>query len=145
MTGDLMDKGEGERLESTRRRKFWLVVGLLLGSGFIAGLIGGAVIGIQQPGTVSPLSPPLAYAAIGLVLAIFYAGTWAYFRVVDEVDLLDNLWGSTAAFYAYTTLFPAWYVLNRAGVAEAPDQEAIFIASCAAGLLAYLYRKWRAR
>ena len=58
---------------------------------------------------------------MALSLAAFAYGTWRFVKVIDEVELVDNLWGSTAGYYVYAALFPMWWALAKGGVvAESP-------------------------
>ncbi|QIK96244.1 hypothetical protein G7076_07095 [Sphingomonas sp. HDW15A] len=66
-------------------------------------------------------------------------------KTIDEVELADNLWGSTVSYYAYAVLFPSWWVLGRADITPEPNHWIIFFVSLAAGMAVYGYRKWRAR
>lgn len=148
MTGVTMDKGEGERLERQRRRKFWSVIGVLLLTGAVTGFFAG-LAGSQRDATPDAIFEALpAGVVIGFLafaIATFTYGCWAFVKAIDEVELTDNLWGSTASYYAYAVLFPSWWVLGQAGLAPQPNHWAIFLASLAAGLAVYGYRKWRAR
>lgn len=68
-----------------------------------------------------------------------------FWRIIGFVELADNLWGSTAGYYAYSVLFPSWWVLGQAEITTEPNHWAIFFLSLAAGSAVYVYRKWRAR
>ncbi len=148
MMGAMMDKGEGERLESGRRRRYWTVLG---GLGLVGGVVGfifgfaGGYHGLPIDQTASALPDGVVVALIAFAVAGFTYGCWAFIKTIDEVDLADNLWGSTASYYGYAVTFPSWWALGQAGITPAPDHWVIFFVSLAAGLAAYGYRKWRAR
>ena len=148
MMGEVMSKGEGELLEDGRRRKFWRVIGSI----FIAGMVLGAVIGfvaahndvpIEETFSALPDAVVIAFLAFGIVA--FTWGCWAFVKSIDEVELADNLWGSTASYYAYAVLFPSWWVLGQAGITVPPNHWLIFFLSLAAGMAVYGFRKWQAR
>ena len=148
MMGQAMDKGEGELLESRRRRRFWGVIAALTGLGMVLGF----VFGFASAHNEIPLEEAAAAIPDGLVIALvafaiagFTWGCWAFMKSIDEVELADNLWGSTASYYAYAVLFPSWWVLSQAGITAPPNHWLIFFLSLAAGLALYGYRKWRAR
>ena len=148
MMGEVMSNSEGERLEQERRRKFWRVVGLIFVSGMVFGGVMGFVgahneIPFDEAFTAMPDAAVIAFVVLGM--AAFTWGCWAFMRAIDEVELVDNLWGSTAGYYAYAMLFPAWWVLGQADIVAPPNHWAIFFLSLAAGGVVYLYRKWRAR
>ena len=146
MKGAHMERGEGERLHSARRRKFWVLIGGLAAIGAVAGFGTGFVEDNLING--GQIDPGLATAAsIGIVVVAILAawGSWRFFVTVDEVELADNLWGSLIGFYAYALLFPAWWALWKIGRAPEPDDWLIFGAAMVTATVAYLVRKWRAR
>lgn len=146
--GVVMDKGEGERLEQGRRRKFWTVIGLLLGAGAVTGFFAGyagAHQDLSPDGMLRAIPAGAVIAFLAIAIAAFSYGCWAFLKAIDEVELADNLWGSTASYYAYAVLFPSWWLLGQAEITPMPNHWAIFFISLAAGLAAYGYRKWRAR
>lgn len=146
--GSAMNTGDGERLERARRRRFWTVIALLsligLAIGFAFGFASGRrAMPLAQAGATLP--DGIVVALVAAAIAAFSYGCWAFLRAIDEVELADNLWGSTASFYAYAVLFPSWWVFGQAGITPPPAHWTIFFVSLAAGLLVYGYRKWRAR
>ena len=149
MTGVIMNNiGEGERLAARRRRLFWLSIGVLGIAGAIVGLATGYVAAHQEvaPGEIwSSLPKPLAVSIIAISFGLFVFGCWRFYKAIDEVELVDNLWGSTASYYVYATLFPLWWALNKADVVGEPDDWAIFFAALGGGGIAYVWRKWRGR
>jgi hypothetical protein len=147
MTGPIM-LGEGERAERLRRRKFWSAVGVTAVLGLPIGFVLGRAAG-RNGGSMSDAFAGLpATVTIGLLafaLAGFLWGCWLFYKSIDEVEIVDNLWGSTAGFYIYMILFPVWWVLWKAGVAGEPHDWIILASSLGFGTLVYFYRKWRAR
>lgn len=149
----MMDKlmtepGEGERMEARRRRLFWGSI-----AGFIVtGAVTGAIIGYGSASRdIAPdeiwtsLPQPLAMALVGASLIAFFYGCWRFYKTIDEVELVDNLWGSTASYYVYATLFPVWWVSAKVGVVPQPNDWAIYAIALGGGALIYVWRKWRAR
>ena len=148
MMGVAMQLGEGERLESRRRRQFWTVIGAIMAAGAATGFVTGFVAGhkeVPADQVWAAMPDGLAIAIVALALIAFNIGCWAFARAIDEVELADNLWGSTAGYYVYVMLFPAWWALGKAGVTSDPNHWLIFFAALAGGGIAYLWRKWRAR
>lgn len=145
MMGAMMD---GEQRHAQYRRRFWRTLG-------IAGLGGlpiGFAIGFGAGYTEGDFNAFWNWAPDWLVIAllVFAAatilyGSWRFYKSIDEVELLDNLWANSAAYGAYALLFPAWWVLGKTGIAPEPNHWLIFLAALGAGLVAYLGRKWRAR
>lgn len=146
MTGELpMERGEGERLYSERRKRFWRIIGGLLLLGFVTGIVGGYALRVSKEGAANwPAWAPMA-GSIAVVLVAFGVayGSWRFFTDVDEVEVADNLWGSLIGFYLYAILFPAWWALNKLGQVPEPRDWVIFISSMAAALVVYAYRKVR--
>ena len=149
MTGDAMTKmGEGERLEALRRRRFWTTIAILFAGGMIFGAFVGANAAMNKVeiddiwGTL-PTGAIIAVVALSLIA--FAYGTWRFVKVIDEVELVDNLWGSTAGYYVYAALFPAWWALAKGGVVGEPNDWLIYFAAMGGATAVYLHRKWRVR
>lgn len=141
-----MERGEGERLLADRRRRFWGWIIGLAAAGGVSGFVAGFVMGHEDAGLEAVTSLPDAtkFAIVALLIAIFSYGTWRFAREIDEVEMADNLWGSTAGYYAYAVLFPAWWLLWKMEALREPNGWAIFwVAFVAAGAV-YLWRKWQA-
>ena len=154
MADSTMEPGEGERLLAARRRRFWTIIAVMIASGALLGFFSGMYAGYTDAqrarGGTTALGPSdfpmlLRIAAVVAALLAFAAMTWWFARSVDELEIADNLWGSTAGFYAYAVLFPAWWALWRVEVTTAPHDWAIFAASLVVAGLVYLWRKWQAR
>ncbi len=146
MMGAAMETGEGERLEAARRRRFWRILGWLAFAGFVAGLVFGgtyAYLGSGSP-AVTVFPPVIIVAAVAVAMAGFLYGTWRFFASVDELELQDNLWASLIGFYVYSTVFPTWWLLWRAGVTGEPHDWAIFAVTLVTATAVYFWRKWRA-
>jgi Kef-type K+ transport system membrane component KefB len=139
--------GVGERLHDERRRKFWKLVSALAAAGAIGGFVFGFAVGYTEAGD-HPLSPTLRLAATAAVLLSVAGGayfSWRFFRTVDEVEVVDNLWGSLIGFYVYAFLFPAWWALHWLEAAPEPNDWIIFAAAIVSATAAYGVRKWRSR
>lgn len=154
MVKSTMDTGEGERLLAARRRRFWTIVALLVGTGALVGFFSGMYAGYtdaaRAEGGVAALGPSdfpfvLRIAAVAAAVLAFAALTWWFTVSVDELEIADNLWGSTAGLYAYSILFPAWWALWKLEVTSEPDDWIIFAASLIVAGIVYLWRKWRYR
>lgn len=139
--------GPGERLHAQRRRRFWGALAALA----VAGAITGAFSGFQAArhdtdlsGVWATLPPALVIGLVIVAIIAFSLGCLAFVRASDEVEIADNLWGSTASYYVYATLFPAWFVLHKAGIVGEPRDWTIFFVTLLAGLAVYGWRKLRA-
>lgn len=136
--------GEGERLHSQRRRRFWTILGGLFVIGGVAGFATGFIAGFNdaREGGAAGYATAGTIGVIVLVLGGAY-GSWKFFKSVDEVEIADNLWGSLVGLYVYALLFPAWWALNRLEQVPEPDDWAIFGISMLSAVVVYLYRKFR--
>ena len=144
----VMQMGDGELAHDARRRQFWRTLGLIGLVGMPVGFGIGFVAGFENTDLGVfwrriPDGAAIVIVALS-VLAIGY-GSWRFMKTIDEVELADNLWGSTAAYYIYALLFPAWWALAEAGVTSSPNHWLIFLAALLGGGAVYLARKWRAR
>lgn len=143
-----MQLGEGERLHEQRRKRFWWTLGIIAAASMPLGFAAGYASATQQSdvGVLWRTMPDgLAFAVVLGGLVLFTVACGYFMKAIDEVELLDNLWGSTAAYYVYATLFPAWWALAEAGVVGKPNGWVIYAVALAGGGLLYLWRKYRAR
>ena len=142
-----MRTGEGERLHSERRKRFWKIIGLLALAGGVGGFISGFVAGHADATNRELPEWMMSVAVAGIVVAVIAAvyGSYRFFVTVDEVEVADNLWGSLIGFYAYAFLFPAWWLLSEIGRAPEPNDWVIFAVAIFAALAAYAFRKWQQR
>ena len=134
--------GEGERLHSERRRRFWLTIGGLVLIGVVGGMVGSFVRRVGEGGDGSTTAWLAASAVIAVAIAALVA-SWKFFTNVDEVEVADNLWGSLVGFYAYATMLPVWWALSKLGLVSEPNHWTIYGASMFVAIVAYGYRKWR--
>jgi len=144
----MTERGEGERMEIRRRRRFWWTVAPVFASAATLGAFIGANgvrRGLSFDQVWSSLSVPVVAGLVARALLIFAYGTWRFVKVIDEVELVDNLWSSTASYYLYAMLFPAWWALAQANILPRPHDWAIYFSALAGGGLVYVWRKWRAR
>ena len=125
----------GELRLKQRRRTFirFALLGMAaaLGAGFALGWTLGADM----------MQPWLAILGMIALAALFAWFTVEYFRRIDELDLLDNLWASTVGAYFYALALPAWYLAHEAGAAPPIDHWLIYGATFTAVLIAYIARK----
>lgn len=138
--GSMAEPGEGERAEQTRSKRFWRTLAVLA----LAGAVIGALHSLLTGGDLSAGLP----ANWAIVLAAIWVGSltigsWYFHRMIDEVELRDNLWAGTVAVYAYCIAYPAWYFLWKGGVTPEPSHEALFIMTLLVMMAAYLAKKIR--
>ncbi len=149
MMGNGMDNlGEGERQAAQRRRLFWTSLGIIGIGAALVGLMTGYTAAhndIAIADIWAKLPRALAVAILVVALVGFTYGTWRFMMSIDEVELADNLWGSTASYYVYATLFPVWWALGKIGLMSEPNDWAIYLAALGGGGVIYLWRKWRVR
>ena len=149
MMGDSMTKlSEGEQLHAARRKRVWSTLGLIAIAAMPVGAFMGYGAARNRSGlgqTWQQLDPMIAGSIVTLALIVFVFATWRFLKAIDEVELVDNLWGSTASYYVYAMLFPAWWALGKVGIVAQPNDWAIYFAALAGGGIIYGWRKWRAR
>lgn len=148
MTGSEMIMADemrpGEARHRARRRAVWTTLGLLAGLGFVTGLL----TGFFEEELLAPdraVSPALAWAGVLALAGAVAAGSYYYYRQVDELELADNLWACLWGFYFYSLAFPAWWALEKLGAVSEPQDWTIYIATLATMTAAYGWRKLRHR
>ena len=139
MTNTNSAKLSGEEKLRAKRRRFIRYVALTC----LAFAVGGLVVGFASAAAEDAAIPPwILLPLIAASLVGFVVFSRNYFRRVDEVDLLDNLWASLIGMYFYIVAFPLWTLLDRVGYIGPPDHWLIWGATLALSMTAYLYRKF---
>ncbi|MEM7664540.1 MAG: hypothetical protein AAF250_01665 [Pseudomonadota bacterium] len=128
----------GEERLKTRRRSFWRYLVLAIVGFMIAGLVSGLSSSLFVVG-VFPIWIPLVVGVLVLVAMIYF--TWDYFRRVDELDLLDNLWAHLVGSYTAAFVFMGWYFLGELGLSGYPTAFGVICALLAGTFIAYGVRK----
>lgn len=126
-----------ERLKS-RRKSFWRYLGLAFLLSLLAGLASGFAGGMFQTGDLPIWVPILIFA---IVAAGFIWFTRDYFRRVDELDLMDNLWAHLIGFYGILIIFGGWYFLWELSLLGKPDALLVIIGGLLINFGAYGLRK----
>ncbi|MFN2100730.1 hypothetical protein [Altererythrobacter sp. MF3-039] len=126
-----------QRLKSRRNRFFrFCAIGF-----FGAGLVG-FFSGYAADSVADGSFPPWALVVfVALAVAGFVWFSWDYFRRVDELDVMDNLWAGMIGLYFYIVAFPVWHVFYDAGVLSQPHQWTLYLATLAVSMGTYLLRK----
>ena len=141
-------KMDGEELHEKHRRRFWRTLGIAVVAGMPIGIAAGFGAGLSKGDYEffwSWAPDWLVLLLLSFSVATILYGSWKFMGSIDEVELQDNLWGSFVAYGAYVLLFPAWWVLGKAGITTEPNHWAIFLIVLTIGFGYYLWRKWRAR
>ncbi len=138
MTDKIDPATTGEARLKARSRRFWSFCALGFGVAVVIGVVTGTAGALYQAGS---LPGWLIYAFWGLTLAAFGWFTWEYFRRVDELDLMDNLWAGIIGFYFYFVAAPSWWLFHDIGLVRAPDQIAIYVATVFVMFATYGLRK----
>ena len=128
----------GETRHTTRRRSFfrYLIVAIVVS--LLAGMASGAGAAMVESGT---LPPAALYLALALLVPAMIWFTRDYFRRIDELDLLDNLWASTIGLYFYIIAYALWFIVADAELVGESHSFGLFIATLGVTLGAYLLRK----
>lgn len=151
MMGQTMTDFEhlGEAQEKAQRRRFWKVLGVMM---LVAAPVGGVVgfsagrsmgEGADLPAALAAIPPALYIVSAIVIAASLTIGTWKFVKVIDEVELADNLWGSAAGFYFYSLALPCWWLLYLGKVLPQPNDFVLYISTLVAGTAVYLVRKLR--
>ena len=132
----------GEARLKAKRNAFFRYFGLALLAGFIVGMISGVAAAMVEYGSL-PKSVLIGLWTGSMVLFVWFCRD--YFRRIDELDLMDNLWASTIGLYGYVMVFGTWYLFHEIGMAPPIDQIAVMLATLAITTAAYIARKlgWR--
>ncbi|MGB7408408.1 MAG: hypothetical protein WA908_07870, partial [Pontixanthobacter sp.] len=108
----------GETRHKKRRRAFWRYSAIAFLFALIAGFLSGVTNELFIDGTI-PIAVPL-----GLLAAVSIAAVWFtidYFKRIDELDLMDNLWAHMSGLYIGVWAFGVWYIIAQLGISEQPQ------------------------
>ena len=111
----------GEARLRRRWRSFWRYLGVAFVASILVGAFSGALVDIYENGSI-----PI----IVLTVAVFAWFTRDYFKRVDELDLMDNLWAHLTGVYGGMIVFAVWYFtaeLDLVAYPSAPAMMAIIV------------------
>jgi DNA-binding XRE family transcriptional regulator len=127
--------------ETSLKQRRSLFIGYLVLMLF-ASIVGGVITGSAGRLMAAYTLPITVFLRLWLTVVIgFVWFTRDYFRRVDELDLLDNLWASTIALYTFFAAAGSWLILYEVGIAPPPEVEVLSIFTFAALLIAYAAHK----
>lgn len=132
----------GEERFRKRRKSFFTYVGVAMLVALGAGIASGALAANVSLGN----APVWLFFAVWVIMLVAFVWfTRDYFRRVDELDLMDNLWASLAALYTYVVVYGSWYLFASLDIAPPINADVIFWTTMGAMLVAYGIRKlgWR--
>lgn len=128
----------GEARLKAQRNRFWSFCAAGLAVAVAVGFGTGWVSDLFLQGKLPGWS---MYLAWGLALTSFAWFTRIYFRRVDELDLLDNLWACMIGFYFYAIAMPSWWLFASLGLAPEVNHIMIYLAAFVITFAAYGFRK----
>ena len=137
-------RGEGERRESARRRKRWLIFAVLAVIGFVPGLY----VGFQHGAAAAqsqPLvwSPTVAALLAGLYLVAVAGGGILMNSVMDEVERQRGYKAVSFAGAALMVVYPTWFLLWKGGFVPEPVHWMLFVLFWLSLALASLFYRFR--
>src|SRR5262245_51848568 len=134
---------EFERLERSRRRRKFAIVGALA----LAGGIGGGIVGARESDKLFDLAQPwpplLCLALAALLLFAAAVGAFVLHRPADEVERLAKLKATHAGASLYLLGYPIWFLLWKGGFLPEPMHVLIYAVIIVAMLAASLYYRFR--
>ncbi len=142
MTNPNNSELSGEARLKARRRKYWTYFAVAMVVSMTAGLVSGLTSKLYQNDTI-PLWLPIT--AIVVVIAGISWATWQYFKRIDEIDLMDNLWAHTIGLYVGIFAYMAWFLLADMEVAPTPSAMVIVAIMLVTTGIAYGLRKLNIR
>ncbi|MBD2841842.1 hypothetical protein [Erythrobacter rubeus] len=128
----------GEERFRRRRNSFWRYLALAFVGFAIAGFISGYAQDSYKAGDL-PTWVPITLAIMVCAALIWF--TWDYFRRVDELDLMDNLWAHLIGTYTAVIVFMGWYLSGDLGLSSYPTAFGVMCALIAGTFVAYCLRK----
>jgi protein-S-isoprenylcysteine O-methyltransferase Ste14 len=141
---DNVPRGEGERRDSARRRKKWLIVAALA----VAGAVPGFYIGLQHGKAVAESrpfvwSPTFALVFAGIYLLAVIGGGLLLGRYIDEVERQRSYQAVSFAGLALMVVYPTWFLLWKGGFVPEPIHWVLFVLFWLSLALASLWYRFR--
>ena len=141
---DSVPRGEGERRDSARRRKKWLLLGVLA----VAGAVPGYYIGFQEGAAAAESrpfvwSPTFALAFAGLYLVSVIGGGLLLGRYIDEVERQRSYQAVSTAGLTLMVVYPTWFLLWKGGFVPEPIHWVLFVLFWLSLVLASVYYRLR--
>jgi hypothetical protein len=141
---DSAPRGEGERRDSARRRKRWVIIVALAVAGFVPGLYlgynDGAALAESRPAVWTPM---LSLGLIALYLAAIIGGGFLLRSVTDEVERQNAAKAASFAGMALMVVYPVWFMLWKGGFVPEPVHWMLFILFWLSLALASLWYRFR--
>ena len=136
------DTFSGEQRHRSRRKSFWIYLTVVMTLALIGSTIVGFFAGWSEIGDLPLWVPVIGWAVL---MAAWLWFTRDYFRRVDELDLLDNLWAHLIGFYGLLGSFGTWWFLASVGITREPNAMAVVVVGMVVTFAAYGLRKlgWR--
>ncbi len=128
----------GEQMLNTRRGKFWRLVVF----GMVVATATGLALGIASAAiTLGDIPSWVIVPLLILTAAGFVWFTLKYYRSIDEVDLLDNLWANTFGLYAIIIGAGGWLILAEIDIMPPVDIVALVTGTLFMTFAAYFIRR----
>ena len=133
---------DGLAAAKARKQRLQSIIIGLMGAGAIVGFFS-AMFEVDGGGFMEGIPAGWAIAASVILLGALGFGGWRYYLATDELDRRDNQWASATALNLYIAGYATWYIWWRGGLVPEPQHQMIFVATMAATVLAYGYKKLR--
>ena len=141
---DSVPRGEGERRDSARRRKRWVIVASLVVAGFVPGLYLGYKDGAALAEARSGIWPPALVAGLAVLYLVAVIGGGLLLRgVTDEVERQHSYKAASFAGMALMLVYPVWFLLWRGGFVPEPIHWVLFAIYWLGFALASLWYRFR--
>ncbi|HEX8127117.1 MAG TPA: hypothetical protein VF548_16195 [Allosphingosinicella sp.] len=141
---DSAPRGEGERRDSARRRKRWVIIVALAATGFVPGLYLGYNDAAALVESRSGTWPPALVVGLSLLYLIAVVGGGLLLRgLTDEVERQHSYKAASFAGMALMLVYPIWFLLWRGGFVPEPIHWVLFVIFWISLALASLWYRFR--
>lgn len=135
--------GEGERIETAKRRRKWWVFAGLFAAGFPTGGYLGYQLALHEYDLRAPWDPTISLVITTVFLLAMLVGSLILSRQLDEVERASQSRAAAFAGSVYVIVYPTWFFLWKGGFVPEPIHWVLFIAFWVALMLGALYYRFR--
>lgn len=139
-----MVEGDWQVRARQRKRRIYIIVGILFALGMISGFLVGYFEDEDAGLMAAAIIPPyIAILSATVFVGAVTLGTWRLTQASDELERKINTGATVMAGNVLLIGYPAWFFLWKGGLVPQPDALGLFVAGIIASAVTYVWAKLR--